>query len=278
MKKILSVVATVAFSVMVITSSVLTVNAADKANFTLRLESQTSSSVTVSINYNGGAKFNAVDFVLKTKSNKLALTCTEISKGTAYKSFSDYCDDNNANVFIQSNNKSGKIAFAATTYYRNISEDSDIVIAKYSKKSNATVKEGDITLSITNCAGISSSNSDVKKVGTKITYDFATLSNTKTSSSAKTDNDNGTDKNGRVTVSESDEASKADKDETVSSDNTDNTSTEKHSDEAVPSNNKQAVIQKKIKIIWIIAGILCAIGIAVVIIYSVMKKKNNTDV
>lgn len=157
MKKIVSIIiaAVMAFCLC------LPAFAAQSATFAVNVVSESDTRAIVSIDYEGGAAFNCLDFEVKLSKR---LSVEKCATGAGLRNFKIYADDLNANLgdtVIMSFNKDSnpiKFTFASISGFKAVN-GKDLLTLTLKKTSADKLKADDVKLTVTNC-GISGSTAD----------------------------------------------------------------------------------------------------------------------
>lgn len=132
---------------MVLSIIPFTASAASVPDLRLVKVSDSSTTVTATVNLISGS-FNSVDF---TVGNSSALTCTNIKKSDEFKSFSD----KNDNTAFVGNYKNGKIGIACLSSY---STTGPVAVLTFTKKSSGyKLTANDLYIVVTSCSNGTSS-------------------------------------------------------------------------------------------------------------------------
>lgn len=159
MKKIVSIIiaAVMAFCLC------LPAFAAQSATFAVNVVSESNTRAIVSIDYEGGAAFNCLDFEVKLSKR---LSVEKCATGAGLRNFKIYADDLNANLgdtVIMSFNKDSnpiKFTFASISGFKAVN-GKDLLTLTLKKTSADKLKADDVKLTVTNC-GISGSTAEAK--------------------------------------------------------------------------------------------------------------------
>lgn len=144
-KKLLAVVMCL---VMLFAFSGVGASAANYANpvFSVTVLDETDSMVRVSLNLVSG-KFNCLDFTFKAVSG---YKLVGIVSGSALKAYNEECNNSDITPSMGATNASnGSVSVACSSLYDNAGS---FYVASYEKSSTATSKNGDFSVSITNCS------------------------------------------------------------------------------------------------------------------------------
>lgn len=149
MKKIVSIIiaAVMAFCLC------LPAFAAQSATFAVNVVSESDTRAIVSIDYEGGAAFNCLDFEVKLSKR---LSVEKCATGAGLRNFKIYADDLNANLgdtVIMSFNKDSnpiKFTFASISGFKAVN-GKDLLTLTLKKTSADKLKADDVKLTVTNC-------------------------------------------------------------------------------------------------------------------------------
>lgn len=149
MKKIISIIiaAVMAFCLC------LPAFAAQSATFAVNVVSEDNTKAVVSIDYEGGAAFNSLDFEV-TLSNKVSVE--KSANGAGLRNFKIYAEDNENGFVLTSFNKDAnpmKFAFISITGFKAVN-GKDLLVLTLKKTSSAKLTEKDVKLKVADC-GIS---------------------------------------------------------------------------------------------------------------------------
>ncbi len=167
MKKIISIIiaAVMAFCLC------LPAFAAQSATFAVNVVSEDSKSAVVSIDYEGGAAFNCLDFEVKLSSR---VSVEKATNGAGLRNFQIYAQDNGNGAVLTSFNKDVnpmKFAFISISGFKAVN-GKDLYVLTLKKTSPAKLTEKDVKLEVTGCgiSGVSetetiSVNANVVQIG-----------------------------------------------------------------------------------------------------------------
>ena len=149
MKKIISIIiaAVMAFCLC------LSAFAAQSATFAVNVVSEDNTKAVVSIDYEGGAAFNCLDFEVTLSSR---VSVEKSANGAGLRNFKIYTEDNENGVVLTSFNKDANpmmFTFASITGFKAVN-GKDLLVLTLKKTSSAKLTEKDVKLKVTNC-GIS---------------------------------------------------------------------------------------------------------------------------
>lgn len=153
MKKIVSIVVAVATVLCLGICSF----AANNAKFGVTVVSENDKTAVVSIDYNGGASFNALDFEVKL-SNKVKVEKCE--KGAGFNNFMLSIQSNNTVLSFNPDSNPVKFGFAALDAFK-IVKGKDLLVLTLKKNSAEKLTPNDVKLTVTNCAAIGSEKNTV---------------------------------------------------------------------------------------------------------------------
>ena len=164
MKKIISIIiaAVMAFCLC------LPAFAAQSATFAVNVVSEDSKSAVVSIDYEGGAAFNCLDFEVKLSSR---VSVEKATNGAGLRNFQIYAQDNFASngVVISSFNKDINpmmFTYVSLVGFKAVN-GKDLIVLTLKKSSSGKLTSDDIKLNVTNCGINGSGESDVIIIGAK---------------------------------------------------------------------------------------------------------------
>ncbi len=240
MKKILCLV-TVCVMLMLTT---VTSSAASDAKFKLKIVSETDTQAVVSLDYEGGASFAAIDFTVEPNKDKAEVT--KITDGKGMISFKMQAQA----VISQPNVKNGKglVTAAMIPGYRNV-DGEDLFVITLKKLTKDSLTADDIKIVFSNCQDSSLNN--IKPV---VTCEFSSSSSAEESTSgafATEQSESLTDKTDGTGVSENTQEQ-----------------TKEETDENKKGSNKTVII-----IVSVISAV--AVGGGAAVTYIFMKKKNS---
>lgn len=138
--------------------------AAENARFGVTVVSENDKTAVISIDYNGGAAFNALDFEVKI-SDKVELQNCE--KGTGFNNFMLSIQSNNTVLSFNPETNPIKFGFAALDAFKVI-KGKDLLVLTLKKKTSAKLTSNEVKLTVTNCAAIDDENVTVN-VGVTVT-------------------------------------------------------------------------------------------------------------
>lgn len=260
MKKLISVIICL---LMVLSLLPFTVSAADEIDFTLRIKEETDNELTLTLDYDGGTGFSALDIDITFDRIRLELkSCT---KGEGYTAFEKYLDEQNAASIssINSNGNPVKVSMANTLGFKSVNGKKSVVTLKFAKVPGTKFAKEDVTLEFTNCQ--TSSFTDIK---VNFDYDLAApaVSDVEDTSNGATDYPQQPSAD-NIEGDESGEIGNAVEQEEQSSQEQ-NGAESQSDDNGTDSSNAKTVIV-------IIAVAVCAVGIAAVVIFKVKGKQKN---
>ncbi len=271
MKKIISIFIAVA----TVFCLCLPVLAAESATFSVDVVSESDTKAVVSIDYEGGAAFNCLDFEVELSKR---LSVEKCATGAGLRNFKIYANDLNSDLgdtVIMSFNKDTnpvKFTFASITGFKAVN-GKDLLTLTLKKTSADKLKADDVKLKVSNC-GVSGSTAD-----SVITVDVKTVqiggsSEVKTSAAS-----------GQVgtAVEKTGSATKAGETTTVTttagssetSEETTTTAAESVSESTDGSSDTKTTDKKKIVIVAAAALIVLAVIIAGVAVIAKKAKKDN---
>lgn len=164
MKKIISIIiaAVMAFCLC------LPAFAAQSATFAVNVVSEDSKSAVVSIDYEGGAAFNCLDFEVKLSKR---VSVEKATNGAGLRNFQIYAQDNFASngVVISSFNKDINpmmFTYVSLVGFKAVN-GKDLIVLTLKKSSSGKLTSDDIKLNVTNCGINGSGESDVIIIGAK---------------------------------------------------------------------------------------------------------------
>ena len=148
MKKIISVFIC---AIMVLSLLPFTASAADEINFTLRLKSETDNEVVLTLDYDGGKGFCALDADITYDRVRLELKSCE--KGDGYVAFEKYLDSEGSSSISSINAKINpiKVSMANLLGFRSVGGKKSVVILKFAKVPGTKFAKNDVTVDFTNC-------------------------------------------------------------------------------------------------------------------------------
>lgn len=163
MKKIVSIIiaAVMAFCLC------LPAFAAQSATFAVNVVSESDTRAIVSIDYEGGAAFNSLDFEVAL-SNKVSVE--KVATGAGLRNFKIYAEDNENGVVLTSFNKDAnpmKFAFISITSFKAVN-GKDLLVLTLKKTSSTKLTEKDVNLKVTSCGLSGASETEVIMIDTKV--------------------------------------------------------------------------------------------------------------
>lgn len=140
-------------------------SAADSAKFKICVESQNDKNVTVTIDFESGKGFNALDVSIKY--NKLKLSLEDCQFASGFAAFKKYVEEQNGMTIFTVNKDENPInvSIASTVSYKMLNNDGSIIKLKFSKIEGANISKDDISLAIGNCQ-----DADYNNIGTSVSY------------------------------------------------------------------------------------------------------------
>ena len=148
MKKLISVFIC---AIMVLSLLPFTASAADEINFTLRLKSETDNEVVLTLDYDGGTGFCALDADISYDRVRLELKSCE--KGDGYAAFEKYLEDEGSSSISSINAKINpiKVSMANLLSFRAVGGKKSVVTLKFAKVPGTKFAKNDVTVDFTNC-------------------------------------------------------------------------------------------------------------------------------
>ncbi|MBQ8783381.1 MAG: hypothetical protein IJZ57_06380 [Clostridia bacterium] len=256
MKKLISVVICL---LMVLSLLPFTVSAADEIDFTLRIKEETDSELTLTLDYDGGTGFSALDIEIAFDRIRLELKSCE--KGDGYVAFEKYLNDNNeASICsINQNENPVKAAIANTLGFKAIDGKKSVLVLKFAKVPGTKFAKEDVTFEFTNCQ--TSSFTDIKvnfdyDLTAPVTKGEKSTDSTEYPQQPSADNIEGEENEeiGDAPANDSNEPQAGGQGEEPQADDTDNA-------------------PKTKTVIIMVAVIVCAAGVAAVVIFKTKGKK-----
>lgn len=148
MKKIISVFIC---AIMVLSLLPFTASAADEIDFALRIKSETDNEVVLTLDYDGGTGFGALDIDISY--DKVRLECKSCEKGDGYVAFEKYVNDENALAMCSINTKVNpiKVSMANTVAFKSVGGKKSVVTLKFAKVPGTKFAKDDVKVEFTNC-------------------------------------------------------------------------------------------------------------------------------
>lgn len=143
MKKIISLV----ISVVLVMLTVVTSSAASLAKFNITLVSETDKQVVVTIDFNGGTGFSALDIALKVNEKRIKII--SIENGEGLNNFQKTMGSTIALTNVDANPP--KVSVACLNAFRVI-DGKDLFVVRIKKLSADTLSYKDFDIEVTNCA------------------------------------------------------------------------------------------------------------------------------
>lgn len=181
MKKIISIFIAVA----TVFCLCLPVLAAESATFSVNVVSESDTKAVVSIDFEGGAAFNCLDFEVELSKR---LSVEKCATGAGLRNFKIYANDLNSDLgdtVIMSFNKDSnpiKFTFASITGFKAVN-GKDLLTLTLKKTSSDKLKSDDVKLTVSNCGTSGSTADSVITVEAK-TIQIGGSSEVKTSAAA----------------------------------------------------------------------------------------------
>lgn len=253
MKKILCLV-TVCVMLMLTT---VTSSAASDAKFKLKIVSETDTQAVVSLDYEGGASFAAIDFTVEPNKDKAEVT--KITDGKGMISFKMQAQA----VISQPNVKNGKglVTAAMIPGYRNV-DGEDLFVITLKKLTKDPLTADDIKIVFSNCQDSSLNN--IKPV---VTCEFSSSSSVEESTSGASATQVSGTQTDKTEESISDNSQSVTEAVTSGDENTQD-QTKEETAENKKGSNKTVII-----IVSVISAV--AVGGGAAVTYIFMKKKNS---
>ncbi len=148
MKKIISVFIC---AIMVLSLLPFTASAADEIDFTLRIKSETDNEVVLTLDYDGGTGFCALDIDISY--DRVRLERKNCEKGDGYVAFEKYLSENDA-LSMCSINPGGnpmKVSMANTIGFKKIDGKKSVITLRFAKVPGTKFAKEDVTFDFTNC-------------------------------------------------------------------------------------------------------------------------------
>ncbi len=148
MKKVISVAICL---VMVLSMIPMTALAVDEIDFTLRIKSETDSDLILTLDYDGGTGFSALDMEISYDRIRLELKSCE--KGEGYMRFTDRLSKKGEMSICSINPKDNpiKIGMANITGYEAIDNEKSLIVLKFAKVPGTKFTKEDVKIEFTNC-------------------------------------------------------------------------------------------------------------------------------
>lgn len=258
MKKIVSVLICL---VMVLSLIPFTVSAADEVKFTLRIQEETEKTVTLTLDYDGGTGFSALDF--EVSFDRVRLQLKSCKKGAGYDAFEKELNENGGGSLYSYNSNTNPLMFSIANIepFRATDGEKDIVRMTFTKMPGIKFAKEDVTVEFTNCQ-----TSEFKDIKVSFDYDMTVPASTAPQTSAEnsteypqqpsSDNveDNDSEIGDPLNSSDSSAADEENSPQPQQEDDGDNDS----------SKTKTVII--------IVATVVVLVGIAAVVLFKVKKK------
>lgn len=269
MKKVLSLLSVM---IMLLCLSVPTL-AADVATFAVNVVSENDGKAIVSIDYEGKAAFNCLDFSVELSGN---VTVEKASIGAGLRNFKIEAEDKQEGSVITAFNKDTnpiKFTFASLSSYKNVN-GKDLLVLSLKKKSGDKLTENDVKLIVENC-GVSIAGQTVPKTVTANTIQIGN----KTATTVTAAGQAGTTV--KKTAQDLQTTSAA---TTISGENTDANYSKGEKESGSEINTKEnesdSTATKKPnrnKIIIISAAAVVAVAVIATVVVCIVKKKNSEE-
>ena len=148
MKKLISVFIC---AIMILSLVPFTASAADEINFTLRIKSETDNDVVLTLDYEGGTGFCALDADITY--DKIRLERKSCEKGDGYVAFEKYLNDNDALSMCSFNPGANpmKVSMANTLGFKAIGGKKSVITLKFAKVPGTKFAKDDVKIEFTNC-------------------------------------------------------------------------------------------------------------------------------
>ena len=254
MKKVLCFVCV---CVMIMLTTV-TSSAADDAKFKLKLVSETDTQAVVSLDYEGGASFAAIDFTVEPNKDKAEVTKIEDGKGMLSFKMQTQLVISQPNV----KNGQGLVSAAMMPGYRNV-DGEDLFVITLKKLTKEALTADDIKIVFSNCQDSSTNN-----INPVVTYELSsgfTAEESTSNVSATQTSDTQTDK-AEEDISENSQSLT----EAASADNENAQEQTDESAENEKGSNKTVII-----VVCVISAV--AVGGGAAVAYVFIKKKKDSE-
>lgn len=259
MKKLISVFVCL---VMVLSLLPVTVLAADEIDFTLRIKEETDNELTLTLDYDGGTGFSALD--IEISFDKIRLELKSCEKGDGYTAFEKYLEKNGAASICSINQESNpvKVAVANTLGFKAVDGKKSVLTLKFAKVPGTKFAKEDVIFEFTNCQ--TASFTDIKvdfdyDLTAPVTVAEESTDSTEYPQQPSADNIEGEESSEIGNAVEENDASKS------------NGQNEAEQKEDEADNNKPNTKT----VVIIIAVAVCVVGVAVVSIFKVKGKKKD---
>lgn len=137
--------------------------AAQSATFAVNVVSEDNSKAVVSIDYEGGAAFNCLDFEIKLSSK---VSVEKSATGAGLRNFKIYTEDTEGGAVLTSFNKDVNpmmFTFASISGFKAVN-GKDLLVLTLKKTSADKLKADDVKLNVTNCGLSGTTASDIISV------------------------------------------------------------------------------------------------------------------
>lgn len=148
MKKIISVFICI---LMVLSLLPFTASAADEIDFTLRIKSETDDEVVLTLDYDGGTGFCALDIDISY--DRVRLERKNCEKGDGYVAFEKYLSENDALSMCSINPGTNpmKVSMANTLGFKKIDGKKSVITLRFAKVPGTKFAKDDVSFDFTNC-------------------------------------------------------------------------------------------------------------------------------
>lgn len=262
MKKILSVILC---ALMLLSVLPFTAFAAEEINFTVRIAKETDNELELTLDFDGGQGFAALDIDIEY--NKVKLSLKTCKKGDGYVAFENYLKEENALSIcsINVNNYPVKVSMANILEYKKVGGKKPVLHLIFSKAQGETFEKDDVTFDFTNCQ-----TSSFENIKINLGYDLEKPKSTVTSSSSSSQ--------GETTLFP--QQPSEDNPDNIDSETGEAVEDDKSGESAQQNDGEPSQPEEKPNttvIVLIVAGVAVAVGVVAFFLFKSKKKEKSEE-